>query len=85
VSELKVIKGAAGLTCSVYVTNNNEQPFVPYAQFAVCDKDGTQIGSSSQPGSQLPAKGYGKIDVSTRLPNAADFKLIKMGGRLVSE
>jgi hypothetical protein len=81
VSKITVIGRVTGIKGTLYVTNLMAETAIPHAQFAVCDRNGFQIGVASRIGSALAPSSEERLDVVATNVGSVDLKLVKLSGK----
>jgi hypothetical protein len=77
-SRISLLGTVHGLKGGFYVTNLSPAMITPLAQFAVCDLNGFQVGSTARTGPPLAPNDAEKIEVLATNFNAVDLKLVKL-------
>ena len=81
VSKITLIGRITGIKGTMYVTNLTSDAAIPHAQFAVCDRNGFQIGVASKVGEALAASSEEKLEIIATNAGVADLKLMKLSGK----
>ena len=81
VSKITVIGRVTGLKGTMYVTNMMSDTAIPHAQFAVCDRNGFQIGTTSGIGSALAPSSDERLVVIATNAGSTDLKLMKLSAK----
>jgi hypothetical protein len=81
VSKVTVMARVTGIKGTIYVTNLTGAAVEPHAQFAVCDRNGFQIGVASKVGTALDASGEERIDVVATNAGSVDLKLMRLSAK----
>jgi len=81
VSKVTVMARITGIKGTIYVTNLTSAAVEPHTEFAICDRNGFQIGTASKVGPALDASAEERIDVVATNVGSVDLKLMKLSAK----
>jgi len=81
ISKITLTGRVTGIKGAFYVTNFTSDAVEPHLQFAVCDRNGVQIGVASKIGSAVTPYNAGRMDVVATNVGGVDLKLMKLSAK----